>query len=224
MKNIPKSVKGIIDRIKGQQQKKSSKYYAQCHVDAALEQIVNLKCKSCNSAFIDYTGCLSIQCRCEKHFCGLCLQSFSDSKSCHSHVLRCRWNVDEYLIHSENYFMTNTQWKRLQQTRIAWNLWKYAWTVYFETRSLLFTIGVMSRLSSHVSILPWCVSEILQKMWSTETFALFTIIALIFRRPVFLVVWIVLTTQKILQSVAFLLHQIHICQRYVRQTCLAHKM
>ena len=207
MKSIPQTIKHLIERIKKQKRTSATNTYAQCHVDAALEQIVNLKCKSCDSAFIDFSGCLAIQCRCDKHFCGLCLQIFTNSKACHSHVLDCKWNVDEYFRHREDYYMTNSQWKRLQHTRIAWNLWKYAWTVYSETKSFLFTIGIMARLSSHVSILPWCISDSFTMtcsiLWSTETFALFTIVVLLFKRPMFTLAWFLLGMQQLASLVSY---------------------
>ena len=57
------------------------------HRKHITEQILNIRCPSCQGVFVDFTGCFSvIHDACRSCFCAWCFQIFPDA---HGHVLRC---------------------------------------------------------------------------------------------------------------------------------------
>ncbi|NBO22176.1 hypothetical protein EBU94_02385 [bacterium] len=55
-----------------------------------LADHLNPKCPSCNQRFDDFSGCFSIRCsRCQKDFCGWCLDFFGTSHVVHQHCTTC---------------------------------------------------------------------------------------------------------------------------------------
>lgn len=85
------------------------------YIHHITENILNLVCPSCNAAFLDFSGCCSVQCStCSNFFCGLCLKKCDNSSLCHSHVLKCGLNPD-----SSNYFCsTDTLAKVHRRARV----------------------------------------------------------------------------------------------------------
>ena len=42
----------------------------------AVDDALSLHCPHCHGAFLDFDGCLALQCHCGGYFCGLCLHTF----------------------------------------------------------------------------------------------------------------------------------------------------
>lgn len=65
------------------------------HRNHIIENILTLKCPSCDVAFLDFTGCFALSCNnCDDNFCGWCLESCDDMDSCHNHVLYCDYSKE----------------------------------------------------------------------------------------------------------------------------------
>lgn len=59
----------------------------------ARSEALNLACPHCDTVYIDFEGCMALQCSsCKKHFCGYCHKKTQDSKGCHNHVRECDMN------------------------------------------------------------------------------------------------------------------------------------
>ena len=171
MTNLPAGIESKIEDYT-QRPPAPNSSYARCPVDIAIEKIVTLQCRNCKSAFYDFTGCLAIHCRCNAHFCALCLETFTSSRDCHSHVLKCKWNCDSYGLKRGEYFMSIDNWKKTQHTRVCFQLWMYTLKLYFQTGSTLYAIGVLSHLSNYASPLPWSLSRIASS-WKTYWLLMF---------------------------------------------------
>jgi hypothetical protein len=65
------------------------------HRNHIIENILTLKCPSCDVAFLDFTGCFALTCNnCDDNFCGWCLESCGDMDTCHKHVLYCDYSKE----------------------------------------------------------------------------------------------------------------------------------
>lgn len=60
-----------------------------------ITEACTLKCPNCSGAFTDFSGCCAVTCHCKEYFCGLCLQSCSNSGACHEHVRGCSMNQNK---------------------------------------------------------------------------------------------------------------------------------
>lgn len=124
--------------------------YERSDVDVIVQDILTTKCQACGGAFLDFTGCLALQCHCKAFMCALCMEGFSDSKQCHAHVLNdCKWN------HGRNdYFMPVGMYAKIQRTRKSVLIWKQAYAILRHSRSLLYTLGVLSRVRAMHTLCP----------------------------------------------------------------------
>ncbi len=55
-----------------------------------IEDILTLRCPGCKLAFIDYSACAALTCKCGAHFCALCLMDCGTDA--HRHVANCKDN------------------------------------------------------------------------------------------------------------------------------------
>lgn len=72
------------------------------HFQHIADNILTLRCPSCEAAFIDFDGCCAVACGgsgCGKYFCGLCLEPHPNSSVSHAHVRICVKNP-----HKGDYF------------------------------------------------------------------------------------------------------------------------
>lgn len=73
-----------------------------------------ISCPYCNKAFIDFTGCLALECaNCNKEFCGICLKIHENSDS-HKNVLSHTQNFikeDINIYGVDNYYMSTSGWE-----------------------------------------------------------------------------------------------------------------
>ena len=79
------------------------------------EDILTLKCPSCKTAFVDFTGCFALSCEsCPCRFCAGCLAPANSGHECHRHVSACevcrKAGVD-------GYFGTFRQFEQIHKTR-----------------------------------------------------------------------------------------------------------
>ena len=79
---------------------------AQKHVTKIIDEILTLHCPSCEQAFEEFEGCLSLQCSCNVFFCGLCLKNCGNDA--HAHVLGCRSRPVDM---EDPYFMSIHEWR-----------------------------------------------------------------------------------------------------------------
>lgn len=109
-------------------------YVKQCYIQYIVEHILSTKCPHCSSVFSDFTGCLSLLCRCNKHFCALCLQPYSTNEACHEHVLNeCVYNP----LRGHDYFINLKTYDAVQHDRKCYKIWTFLLhTVRPETSSL----------------------------------------------------------------------------------------
>jgi HrpA-like RNA helicase len=57
------------------------------------DNILTLRCPSCQAAFLDFNGCCAVECGCcKKYFCGYCLNPDQNSSTSHAHVIQCKKN------------------------------------------------------------------------------------------------------------------------------------
>lgn len=79
---------------------------------ALYNEIVDMmtpKCPACKKGFVDFDGCFSIHCSCQKYFCAWCLEVSTDSSErTHEHVRFCESNVH----HRGNYFGTKEEFDK----------------------------------------------------------------------------------------------------------------
>ena len=68
-----------------------------------LDNILTLKCPHCQSAYFDFDGCLSLQCKnCKKYFCAKCHEKQKSSKWSHAHVSACKMGGYTGLFHKRD--------------------------------------------------------------------------------------------------------------------------
>ena len=59
----------------------------------ARDTILNLRCPHCKAVYVDFSGCMAIQCeRCKGNFCAYCHQKTTTSRGAHEHVRQCLMN------------------------------------------------------------------------------------------------------------------------------------
>jgi hypothetical protein len=76
-------------------QKKQKNNNISMHRNHIIENILTLKCTSCDAAFLDFAGCFALTCNnCDANFCGWCLENCNDMDSCHKHVLYCDYSKE----------------------------------------------------------------------------------------------------------------------------------
>jgi hypothetical protein len=85
----------------------------QAHVQNILDNILCLKCPSCQCQFIDFEGCFAVTCTCNANFCGYCLLQCAGNGACHSHVLVCKLGNGSYFNTVEAFQSTHRlRWHR----------------------------------------------------------------------------------------------------------------
>jgi hypothetical protein len=52
-----------------------------------------MSCPHCSGAFLDFEGCLAVECKCGLFFCGLCLEPSVCHDLSHTHVKQCKENL-----------------------------------------------------------------------------------------------------------------------------------
>ena len=95
---------------------------AQLHIHRIVDNLLTVKCSQCQNAFVDWTACFAVKCEkkykgqqlgCLGYFCGWCIQGFSNSQDCHSHVRTCNLSLNK-----GNYFAATSnpmeEFKRAQ--------------------------------------------------------------------------------------------------------------
>jgi hypothetical protein len=79
------------------------------HVQHIQEKILNLWCPNCETPFLDFSGCTSVECgnpSCGHYFCANCLvYSTPSSGDTHSHVQRCDKNPSPATSGIKSYFV-----------------------------------------------------------------------------------------------------------------------
>jgi hypothetical protein len=61
------------------------------HKTHIIEQFLNLRCPRCHAAFVEFDGCLAVNCSsCNAGFCVCCLADCGNDA--HAHVLECEYN------------------------------------------------------------------------------------------------------------------------------------
>ena len=118
-------------------------YYKRSDLDVAIQDILTSKCQHCQSAFLDFDGCLSVQCRCKKYFCALCLHVDDTSEENHKHVLDCKLNP------VNSYYLSFDKFQYIEHNRKCFNLWRFALNVFIESESVLYTAGLMLRINKY---------------------------------------------------------------------------
>ena len=75
-----------------------------------VEQLVNIKCPSCQAVFADFDGCFALNChRCGAGICGWCMAVCG--QDAHSHVAKCKMNKG----HGQ-YYGSPQQFEKLRNT------------------------------------------------------------------------------------------------------------
>eukprot|EP00042_Codosiga_hollandica_P055477 m.778823 g.778823 ORF g.778823 m.778823 type:complete len:722 (-) comp59124_c0_seq3:3874-6039(-) len=79
------------------------------------DEILTLKCPTCNKAFLDFTGCWALQCSsCPTYFCGWCFKPGPGSRAAHECAATCgipfasptsRYHVDNALVVFERHHL-----------------------------------------------------------------------------------------------------------------------
>lgn len=60
------------------------------------DTIINLCCPSCHMVYLDFTGCMALQCEgCKTHFCAYCHKEANTGRGCHEHVRMCPYNLTD---------------------------------------------------------------------------------------------------------------------------------
>jgi len=84
------------------------------------EEILQMKCPRCRTAFYDFEGCFAISCgkdACPCHFCGWCLSDCGDSDAAHAHVASCSHKppgADEFFGTMKEFHIAHKKKCRLQ--------------------------------------------------------------------------------------------------------------
>merc|ERR1712159_569128 len=85
------------------------------HCDHIRENILTLKCPRCGAAFVDFEGCMALNCAiCGVGFCGWCLADCG--RDAHEHVARCTakpHSADRYYATEAEY---EAAWRGRRQT------------------------------------------------------------------------------------------------------------
>ena len=74
------------------------------------EEALNLRCPHCDSVFVDFDACASLQCSCGGHFCAFCLRPSASARESHEHVLVCPHNPSpgSYFVTASSYESVRT--------------------------------------------------------------------------------------------------------------------
>ncbi len=88
----------------------------------ARDSILNLRCPHCQAVYVDFSGCMAIQCgRCKGNFCAYCHQKTSTSRGAHEHVRQCLMNVTD----DGSYYATPEQIHDAQRRYRTWEIKKF---------------------------------------------------------------------------------------------------
>ena len=73
---------------------------------AIVDDILTLRCPraACRQAFLDFDGCLALQCRregCGAHFCGICMAECATSRDAHLHAQHCKYGNGTYYANGD---------------------------------------------------------------------------------------------------------------------------
>jgi hypothetical protein len=80
-------------KLKEETDKILNKNHIEVHVNYCTNEFLTLKCPHCKKAFIDFSGCIAVQCKtdimgsygCGKYFCGICFHAADTSSRIHEH-------------------------------------------------------------------------------------------------------------------------------------------
>ena len=106
------------------EQAKSKKGRIERHRKHIAENILTLKCKTCRSAFVDFSDCFAVRCEkgCDgRYFCAWCLRAdfgsgTQASLDCHTHVRVC---PSAHPKHRGKVFATPEAFNEMQSKRRA---------------------------------------------------------------------------------------------------------
>ena len=137
---LPQTVEDRVNKLKEEGKKNNSCVMRRRHhLDVAIEDILTLRCPHCNAAFHSFDGCLALECRCQRYFCGLCCVACADDDDAHRHVLQCN--------PQNNYFMPIVRWERFQHDRKCVLLWRYVLQVFNDTKSVMYLSYLIANLN-----------------------------------------------------------------------------
>ena len=136
-----KRSKEMIDKYKLDKATRTDSH-RRFHYDVIVENILTLKCPKCDKAFVDFDGCLALQCNCGTYFCGKCMEEFDSNRDAHNHVLVCHGN----------YYMSKNEWERHIATFKVCRIFRYILRTVEETKSVLYGYSLW------YMILPHCVT------------------------------------------------------------------
>lgn len=89
-------------------------------------EVLNLKCPHCSTAYIDFTGCMALQCEtCKGNFCGYCHTKTESSSGAHNHVRTCIMNETR----TGSYYATEEEIKAAQRRYRTRELKKFITTL-----------------------------------------------------------------------------------------------
>ena len=74
--------------------------------------LMTLSCPACKRAFVDFQGCLALQCGCDAWLCGWCLVQCESGRSAHLHVASCAAGPGNYYGSLEEFNQHHRQRKR----------------------------------------------------------------------------------------------------------------
>lgn len=110
------------------------------HLDIIEQDVLTSRCPHCHAVFFDFDGCAAIQCLCNGFFCAICMKPFANSDDCHRHLLEC----------NGQYFVQLDYWRHLHACYKLKLLLKFVWSLFWETRSALYALGLLSLSLKHV--------------------------------------------------------------------------
>lgn len=88
------------------------KLVAQQKANEARNNALDLRCPHCRMVYIDFTGCVALQCEgCRGHFCGFCHKACKDSRGAHDHVRECPFNTTD----NSSYYASEVEIKHAQR-------------------------------------------------------------------------------------------------------------
>jgi hypothetical protein len=80
----------------------------------ALTDLVAVACPRCRAPVAEFTGCVTLECPCGMHFCGLCVhKAYENSTEAHRHVLACLKRPEDM----QDYFLPDAAWRKLMKDR-----------------------------------------------------------------------------------------------------------
>lgn len=105
--------KRAIDKVKEEISRTSHLSQDEKDKKFIIEEILTLKCNTCNLAYLDFDGCCAVKCRgCQTYFCAKCHATQPSNQASHTHVGNCRKYGATYGIWCSSAQLKETQAKR----------------------------------------------------------------------------------------------------------------